>query len=40
MTWIGRAHDEHSAYFVYLPLYYRDNLPLVPEAQQFLRDIH
>ena len=39
MLWLGRMHDEHSANFVYLPLYYREQLELVPEAQQLLTQI-
>ena len=39
MTWIQRMHDEHSPFFVYLPLYYRDDLPLTPDAKQYLNDI-
>lgn len=37
--WVKRMHDEHSALFVYTPLYYRNQLPMVPEAAQLLAEI-
>src|SRR6185295_11306580 len=37
--WLKRAHEDRSAIFVYVPLYYKDGLRLVPEAQALLADI-
>jgi hypothetical protein len=38
--WFKRAYEERSTVFVYLPLYFKDHLSMVPEAPALLSAIH